>query len=198
MRIALHAWYNAWRAVHAETNLIFVSKDRHGPFLPQVHFVRDELAKLVWTGAELHPTKDCVVVIGEHTSKSVRLPVYSLERPDLGLRIVLRYNYFDWKLSVISDDPIKSALFPFLFHTTSPIAPDFTGNELDDCYFEGFPKELVFGYHVDNKRRWSASLDERALWTTVFECMRSLGVLKPHVWHTRKSHLALLDAERKS
>lgn len=196
MKIPLQDWYDAWRAVHAETTLIYVSKDSHGPYLPQVHFVRDELANLVWAGA---PRRDrsCVNVIGEHTSKSVRLPVYSLERSDLGLRIVLRYNYYDWKLSVISNDrPIKSDLFPFLFHTTPPIAPDYTGNELAPCYFEGLPKELVFGYHADNAGCWSASLEERALWTTVFECMRSLGALTPHIWHTRESHRALLDAEQ--
>lgn len=206
MRRGLQNWYSAWLDEHASTDLLYVSKNARGETsLPQVHFVRDELASLAWAGklyeerpSEPPPRNDCretAWVIGEHRSKSVRLPVYSIERPDLGLRFVLRNNYHDWKLSVISETPIQSDVFPYLFHTTPPVDRDYTGDELAPCYFEGFPDDLVFGYQSIDPRRWSASLDSRSLWTTIMLCMRSVGAIKPLVWHTKESHRALLDAE---
>jgi hypothetical protein len=206
MRVALQAWYDDWRAAHQETNLIHVNKTDSGePSLSQVHFVRDTIATLVWSGvlydnrpSEPPPRSDCretAWVIGEHRSKSVRLPVYSLERPDLGIRFVLRDNFHDWKLSVASELPIESDLFPYLFHASPPIEPEYTGNEFSSVYFEGFPEELVFGYHATDQRRWSASLGAQALWTVVLICMRTVGAVKPKQWHTQASFRAYLDAE---
>lgn len=204
MRQALQAWYDQWLNDHQSTNLIYANPAK--PQLGQVHFVRDTLAALLWADTfygdlprEPPPRTDCQLtawVIGEHRSKSVRLPVYSLERPDKGIRFVLRDNYHDWKVSVISDRPIVSPLFEYLFHTTPPIEPDYTGNELSPVYFEGFPDDLIFGYHSENPNRWSASTSERGVYTIVFEVMRQLGVLKPRTWHTRESHRAKLDAEK--
>jgi hypothetical protein len=209
MRIALQAWYDAWLEEHRSTDLIYVARNaRREVSLPQVHFVRDTLASLVWAGVrycdhprEPAPRGDCretAWVIGEHRSKSVRLPVYSLERPDLGIRLVLRNNYFDWKLTVISEVPIQSDLFPYLFKTMPPVEPEYTGDELAACYFEGFPKDLVFGYQATDPRRWSASLDDHALWTSVMICMRVVGAIKPQKWCTREEHRAQLEAESAS
>src|SRR6185369_7381601 len=100
--------------------------------------------------------------------KSVKLPVYQLSRPDLGLRLILRGNFHDWKLSVISNKPI-AADFTGLFRTTPPTHPKYHGNELASCYFEGFPEELVFGYYEpSDKCQWSAAIGgQQALWATV-------------------------------
>lgn len=207
MRVPLQSWYDAWLAEHRTTDLIYVSRNARGEAsLPQVHFVRDTLAGLVWSDVgyydrprEPAPRTDCTEsawVIGEHRSKSVRLPVYSLERPDRGLRFTLRDNYHDWKLSVESEVPIDDPLFPCLFHTTPPIERDYTGDSLAPVYFEGFPADRVFGYHAANPRRWSADLSsDQRLWTVMLLCLKSLGILRPITWHTRESHRAKLDAD---
>lgn len=212
MRIPLQAWYDEWLEEHRDTDLSYVSRNARGETsLPQVHFVRDAIAPLLRADTlyddlprEPPPRSDCRLtawVIGEHRSKSVRLPVYSLERPDKDIRFVLRDNYFDWKLSVQSETPIDHELFPYLFHTTPPVEPDYTGNALASCYFEGFPEDLIFGYHAENPRRWSASIGgDRALWTTILLCLKSLGVVRPKTWLTRASHqehFAASDAARK-
>jgi hypothetical protein len=212
MKIPLQAWYDEWLKEHQDTDLIYVSRDAQKRVsLPQVHFVRDTLAPLLWADTlyddlpcEPPPREDCRLtawVIGEHRSKSVRLPVYLLERPDKGLRVMLRYNYFDWKLSVESEVPLDHELFSYLFHTTPPVEPDYTGNELASCYFEGFPEDQIYGYQTENPRRWSASIgNDRALWMTILLCMIDLGVVKRASWTTRASHqeqFAAKDAARK-
>lgn len=170
-----------------------------GAWGDQVQFVRDSLAHLVGRGLSYKQfkTADVATVISTHRSKSIALPVYELARADLGLRLVLRNNFYDWKLSVISEDPVV-ADFEGLFRTTSPIEPAYTGNELASVYFEGFPRSLVFGYYAESDRRqWSAAIGgDSAMWTTVFIIMKALGAVKPMKWHTQESHRAQLAAER--
>jgi hypothetical protein len=184
VREPLQIWFDNWRAEYDSSTLYFKNAASE-----QIMFVRDVLAPLFWAGvpyselaSEGEPRGDCKItgfVIGEHRSKSVRLPVYLLERTDLGLQFVMRGNFHDWKLSVTSERPIESDLFPYLFHTTPPIDPEYTGNELASVYFEGFPEDRIFGYHYDNHRRWSACLNQRNLWTVIFLCMHSAGAIRP-------------------
>ncbi len=62
-------------------------------------------------------------VIATHRSKSIELPVVSLERPDLGIQFVLCNNFYHTKLSVISERPLVDEAFPYLFHTQPPPDP---------------------------------------------------------------------------
>lgn len=161
----------------------------------QIIWVRDRLCWLMSRG--LHE-RIKARVISYHTSKSVRLPVFELERPDLGLRLILRDNYYNWKLTVMSALPIV-ADFDGLFYTTPPVDPKYTGDPLAGCYFEGFPRELVFGYYEpSDKRHWSAEINggDPVLWATVFLIMKSLGAVKPFAWHTKESHRRELDEDR--
>jgi hypothetical protein len=154
----------------------------------QIIWVRDDLCGLVSRGMKGPRIK--ARVISTHGSKSVGLPVYELERPDLGIRLILRDNFYNWKLTVMSALPIV-ADFSGLFHTTPPVEPKYTGNPLSSCYFEGFPEELVFGYYEpSDKRHWSAEINggDQVLWAVVFLIMKSLGAAKPFRWHTRESH----------
>ena len=118
-----------------------------------------------------------------------------MSRPFDGLTLVVRNNFYDWKLSVISKDRPIVADFSGLFYTTPPVAPEYTGNELADCYFEGFPKELVFGYYEpSDKKRFSAAIGgDHALYTTVFLLLRSLDIVRPCQWHTPESHRAAIE-----
>jgi hypothetical protein len=167
-----------------------------GAWGEQIRFVRDHLLYLVGSGLHFVDLAAIPDVISTHTSKSILLPVYELSRDDIGLRLILRHNFHDWKLSVISERPIVVD-FSGLFHTTPPVAPDYTGNELADVYFEGFPKDLVFGYYESSdKKRWSACIGgQHAVYTTVFLILRSLGVIEPCAWHTPESHKRELDAD---
>lgn len=162
----------------------------------QIMFVRDKLQGLLGAGMAYEDRKQMAMVISTHRSKSIALPVYRLHNPLCGLTVVLRENFYNWKLSVISEKPIIADFSP-LFYTTSPVEPDYTGSCLHPVYFEGFPGDLIFGYYAESdKKKWSAEIGgDFALWTTLFMIMSSLGALKPRTWHTRESHRAELDAE---
>ncbi len=167
-----------------------------GGYWDQIIWVRDNLTWLIGSGLDFEDARGIATVIADHTSKSVRLPVYALSRPDLGLTIYLRDNFHGWKMSVVSAAPI-AADFTGLFRTTGPIDPKYTGNELAAVYFEGFPPSLVFGYYEETDRcKWSAAIGGREeLWATLFLLMRSIGAVKPRRWHTPESHRAELDAQ---
>ncbi len=162
----------------------------------QVEFVRDRITGLFCAGLHYDECEDITTVISTHRSKSVVLPVYKLHRADIGLTLILRDNFYNWKMSVISEKPLEVNL-DGLCHTTPPIEPDYTGDYLARCYFEGFPPEYIFGYYSkSDKKTFSAEIgSDNALWTAVFLIMRSIGVVKAFEWNTRKSHRAQLDAE---
>jgi hypothetical protein len=122
-------------------------------------------------------------VISTHRSKSITLPVYNLQHPTLNLQLILRNNFYDWKMSVISQTPIV-ADFSGLFYTTPPLDPKYTGDSLSPVYFEGFPSDLVFPYYSQTDgTQWSAEIStDQELWTSVFLIMRSLEAVKPLEW----------------
>lgn len=162
----------------------------------QLSFVRDDLTAVLATSLRYEDTKKITTVISTHRSKSIILPVYCMTREDLGLKLILRNNFYNWKLSVISEFPIE-APFEGLFYTTPPIEPEYTGNPLSPVYFEGFPSDLIFGYYTPSDgRKWSAEIwDNHSLWTTLFILMKSRGAIKPFVWHTKESHRKALEEE---
>lgn len=158
-----------------------------GAFGHQMQFIRDTLQSLVSAGLSWHQRKDAQVarVISTHTSKSICLPVVELARPDLGVRFIVRDNFHNWKLTVLSEKPIEADFGP-LFFTKPPPEPDYTGDHLHSVYFEGFPHDLVRGYWSQNKREWSAELySDYSLWTVVHMCMRALGALPDQQYNTR-------------
>jgi hypothetical protein len=166
--------------------------------LNQAIFVRDRIAPLVGAGLDYEDWREPVRVVGEHCSKSVHLPVYEIERPEVGIRITLRNNFHDWKISVLSARPVgQEADFSSLFHTTPPVAPDYTGDELHSAYFEGFPRDRIFGYYSADPARFSACVGhDFELWAVVRAVMRGIGVIKPLTWHTAESHAKELAAQR--
>jgi hypothetical protein len=167
----LQPWYDKWLAEHHETDLLYVSRNARGEVsLSQVHFVRDRLAGVFWADLPYDqrpaspPRNDCketAYVIGQHTSKSVRLPVYSLERPDLGLQIVLRDNMYDWNVSVVSETPIATDLRGFKLSYSDEKERERHANSgyWDYCFFQGFPDELQFGPYSENPRKFSLCIN---------------------------------------
>lgn len=154
----------------------------HDAFWNQIFFIRDTITYLIGNGLSSKEIDKLPIVISTHTSKSVLLPVVSLERKDLGIRFILRDNFHNWKLSVISEKPIDVDL-DGLCHTDPPIDPDYTGDPLHPVYFEGFPRDLVFGYYSSNKNKFSAEIySNYNLYTVIFLIMKSLGVITSYKW----------------
>lgn len=166
-----------------------------GSFGHQVVFMRDTIGRLVTRGIRIDEAQDLCTVISTHRSKSITLPVVQIVRPDLGLTLVMRDNFYNWKLSVISEKPIV-APFEYLFHTTPPVEPDYTGNPLNAVYFEGFPREMVFNYYSKDNRKFSAEIgSDETFYMVIFEIMKSLGAIEPKKWLTRIEHKAQLDKD---
>jgi hypothetical protein len=141
----------------------------------QVAFIRSDIAALMGIGMDYQLRRDQLIhIVGEHRSCSIVLPVFELYRPDWGLRLILRNNFYNWKLTVLSEQPIVADLSRLCF-VTPPLDPEYTGNELADCYFEGFPKELIRSYYTENIREWSAEIQNNCqLWTVVYLLLVSL------------------------
>ncbi len=188
MKEHLQPWYDKWLEEHKKTTLIYAQSGGETR-LHQVHFVRDSIAGLFWSDIPYDKrnaapprddSKESALVIGEHTSKSVRLPVYSLERPDLGIQIVLRNNYYNWNVSVISETPITTDLRGFqldYLDSERKRFPDgyIKGRFWGYCFFEGFPEELCFGPFVENPRKFSLWTNgDYMLYTFVWLLMRDI------------------------
>lgn len=87
-------------------------------------------------------------VIGTHRSKSVLLPVMEMDLSKIGLKIVLRYNFYDWCISVESENEVDC---------------DFMGLITDQKgYFEGFPTDRIYEIYSEiNKKKFSVVLDNK-------------------------------------
>lgn len=135
-------------------------------------------------------------VISTHTSKSITLPVYRITSDYMRLRVYLRDNFYNWKLSVDSKDPVN-ADFTGLFATSFTGERDYSGDHLDPVYFEGFPENVIFGYYgPSDGRRWSAEVTGREqLWSAIFLIARALGGGLRVESAGRAQHRRALDAD---
>lgn len=127
-------------------------------FWNQILFVRDTL------NAMLHDTYEeyrdnPVLVINTHKSKSIDLPVYEINLRDYDTKIIMRNNFYDWKVSVESLIEIN-ADFMGLFKQNETITP---------VYCEGFKDNQVFSCYKDNKKRFTIEIgDKYKLYTFMF------------------------------
>ncbi|HJY98888.1 MAG TPA: hypothetical protein VJ227_04190 [Patescibacteria group bacterium] len=111
----------------------------------QIVFVRDEIHRLFVATYE-ESKRNPVMVVSMHTSKSIRLPVYNIKVP--GIEIWMRYNFFDWKVSIRSERPV-----PDVFHNI--IRKDV---KIHEVYFEGFSKDWIFGSYDENPCQFSVEV----------------------------------------
>lgn len=161
----------------------------------QINFIYNNLGPYICK-EHYECADEFIRVISDHRSKSIILPVYKITDANHLITFVLRNNFYNWKMSVISETPIK-ANFDGLFYTSPPVEPDYTGDHLDPVYFEGFPRKYVFGYYdTGNGKKWSAELhNDYELWTAVYLCLLYAGIVKPIKYHTRESHKKELAEE---
>lgn len=114
----------------------------------QVLFVQDHLIR------RLHPDADReklypAMVIATHISKSQWLPVYELRAP--GLVVIMRCNFYDWKVTVRSDREITCD-FGDLFDPDARVM---------SYYCEGFRPEWVKEPYSRNCYEFTAELKDK-------------------------------------
>jgi len=143
-------------------------KDGYGH---QCSFVLDTLGSMLIKGIDGDPDdlieliKNSIWVISTHHSKSVKLPVFRLKHPTKGIELVMRNNFYDWKVTVVSDEPIVDNFYD-LFNKTEKI---------DAVYCEGFDAAWVFGPYAKNQQQFTIEIgNDYALFTFFWLLMGSL------------------------
>lgn len=133
----------------------------------QVRLVRNQICKLLSNSCEEWWEKIFPMVISTHRSKSVKLPVYQINLKDYGIEMVLRNNFYDWKASVKSEQPLDFD-FMGLFDPSK---------EWDDCFCEGFPKDKVYGSYSSSCRQFTFEVNTHyELWTFAYLLSHYLGI----------------------
>ena len=93
------------------------------------------------------------VVCSSHTSKSCKLPVVrAMVTPTV--LVVIRGNFYDWKVSVVSEKPLHGIDNTFLFDPEA---------EHSSVYFEGFHDNWCYGSYKANPAKFSVELIYSAL-----------------------------------
>ena len=134
----------------------------------QVSFVRDTLCSLLRSTYE-EWRDNPPLVISTHYSKSVKLPVYQINMEKYGIEMVLRSNFYDWKISVKSDKPLDFD-YMGLFNPTEKIS---------SVYCEGFPKDKVYGSYEQSHSQFTIEIGSRYdLYTFIFLLKNYLGIKK--------------------
>lgn len=126
----------------------------------QVSFVRDVIAKVLMPNHESR--ENPVMVISTHHSKSVLLPVYQINLKNQGVTLIMRDNFYNWKVTVESAKPIECD-FIGIFD------PDHPKRDEIKLYCEGFPANKIFGSYNDDHSKFTVSFDnDYQLYTFAF------------------------------
>lgn len=132
----------------------------------QVCFVRDRLCQLLRSTYE-EWRDNPPLVISTHYSKSVKLPVFQINLEKYGIEMVLRYDFYDWKISVKSDKPLDFD-YMGLFNPTE---------EISYLYGEGFPRDKVYGSYEQSHSQFTIEIGSHYdLYTFIFLLKNYLGI----------------------
>lgn len=134
----------------------------------QIRFVRDKLAEVLSSSYEEWENNP-PMVISTHHSKSVKLPVYQINLEKYGIEIILRCNFYDWKISIKSDKPLEFD-YMGLFDPTK---------EVSYLICEGFPRDKVYGSYEQNHSKFTIEIDSKYdVYTFFFLLKNYLGIKK--------------------
>ena len=122
-------------------------------------------------------------VVGEHTSKRIRMPVMQFLWRDM--LVSTRYNFYDWKVSVRLPEclDVEKDLLNIVEVDNSLLNP---------VYFEGFPDAYIFPPLSANDYALTAQFSvmfgsQYQMWTFFWLLKRwydgRFGAIKPIVWH---------------
>jgi len=154
MKTELQEWFMAHRA---EDNMRF-----KGASESSIMLMRDTLVEpffVTYDAMKQNPP----MVVGEHHSKSIVLPVVQYRLG--GLTITMRDNFHDWGFTVQSDRPL------YFSSNTDAI---FRRDEVYSCR-EGFPDELLLpAYNKSDLKNFGASTgNEFKAWTFIWLVRRA-------------------------
>lgn len=110
----------------------------------QICFFRDIFFEMFPEGVEV------VEVIGTHTSKSIKLPVYHILLKN-GIDFVIRDNFHDVKVSV--DSPYELEFPTLLF-----FRPDL---QISHHYCEGFDQSWIYGPYTASNKRFTVEICDK-------------------------------------
>ncbi len=133
---------DVWRSVNDPSDTL-LAKDG---FYSQINFITFICERIL---SGLSKTSVIPYVISIHTSKSVVLPVYQIKLEDFGIEMILRNNFYDWKLSISSIRELNFNTMN-LFDETSIFSKS---------YCEGFPVDKIYGSYSSDKSKFTIELD---------------------------------------
>lgn len=129
----------------------------------QIIFVRDQIAWLLARNYE--EFQDLVAVSGTHRSKSIECPVYFLDLKQDGVRIWMRYNYYDWNISIESERPI-----------TCDFLDTFHDGDYTYCFCQGM-EDKKFQPYKDNNKKFTVCIGDKYNVYTFLKCLKKfLGI----------------------
>lgn len=127
---------------------------------------RDMFAQCIATSYE--EFKDCVKVVGEHTSKSIRLPVVRLQAN--GLTVVMRDNFHNVAVSVVGmKSPLRHQMQTFLKRLCV------AGYNDAVLIAEGFPADMRLGSYRQDFRSFTVQV---ARWYDAYALLSAIGALQ--------------------
>lgn len=142
-----------WANTHKPSNDMIYKNG----YWEQIIFIRDTISEVLAKDYEDYKEiRNSIKVINTHISKSIELPVYYIELENISF--VLRYDFYNWTVSVISSNEIKCN-FGKLFND----------RERSSCYYEEFPVEFIFGEYKNSNKNFSVEIDNNyKLYTFMF------------------------------
>ena len=114
-------------------------------FERQIIFVRDYIASLISRNYKEATT--IVKVVNTHTSKSIVCPVYYIEQ--IGVKIWMRYNFYDWNVSIDARATGQDVDCDFV--------DCFSDKDYGYCFCQGMEEQKFLPYN-DDKRRFTVCI----------------------------------------
>lgn len=153
---------NAWTRVNAPDEFL-IYPSALGEL---ASFVCDKICRLLYS-TDKERENNLPMVISTHYSESVKLPIYQINLEKYGIEMVLRYNFYDWKISIKSDKPLDFDCMG-IFNLTE---------EIPAIYCEGFPKDKVYGSYENNHSQFTIEIrNHYDLYTFIFLLKNYLGI----------------------
>lgn len=143
-------------------------------FENQVLFVRDTIYNL------LNKNIKCIDVISEHTSKSIKLPVYKILLNDK-TEIIMRNNFYDWKFSIKTKNELN---------IPASLISDGYDEKISNCYCEGFDNSWVYDCYLNNKSNFTVELnDNYNVYTFLFLIQQQLNLREKKITKILKNKI---------
>lgn len=114
----------------------------------QITLIRDKVNRMFYKSYEEFK-ENPVMVIGTHRTKSITMPVYEIDLPQYGIKMILRDNLHNWKVSIVADNPLYVDFKNTFRENDKPIP---------SVYCEGFKEDQVFGRYCDNQKQFTVEI----------------------------------------